>query len=203
MPTCLMCNQSFPNRLKVGQKIINAQRRKFCLECSPYGAHNTRSLKSISKASVTQNCKCLLCGKEFLATGTYTRCNYCSVKLRRCRLKLAGVALLGGKCNTCGWNENPYILEFHHHDKNKEFTISNVMNLSWDKMRHEMEKCTLLCANCHRIEHETRTDTTFHQAVIDYNGPLDLSMFKMEAEKYTQVQVLPRRPFVIVDRNTK
>jgi len=174
-----MCQQSFPNRFKINEKIVNLQNRKFCLDCSPYGKHNTKSLKSFGTTHIELQIRtCSLCEKTFEAKGAHNCCNYCYVKLRRCRIKLAGVALLGGKCHECGWDKNPYVLEFHHHNNNKEFTISNVMNLSWEKMKHEMEKCILLCANCHRAEHETRTSDNFHKAVINYNGQLDLSMFQ-------------------------
>jgi hypothetical protein len=35
---------------------------------------------------------------------------------------------------------------------NKEFNISSILN--WDKIKKELEKCVLLCANCHREVHD-------------------------------------------------
>ena len=48
------------------------------------------------------------------------------------------------------------VLEFHHLDpKMKDFSISHARdnNLSLYKIRQEIEKCVILCANCHRISH--------------------------------------------------
>lgn len=176
MPICKHCNQTFPNRIIVNDNVVNTQRRKFCLTCSPFGKHNTKS--SLTEKTKSTNCVCEICNKDFVSTGVWKRCNYCSVKLRRCRIKLAGVALLGGRCQECGWNKNPYVLEFHHDDNNKEFTISTVMNTSWEKIKKEIEKCTLLCANCHRTLHTTRFDDKFHAIVLDYDGDLDISLFQ-------------------------
>ena len=65
----------------------------------------------------------------------------------------------GGKCESCGLvPEYLVVLEFHHRDMNeKEFNISRESNMCLDsfkkKVTPELDKCALLCANCHRIEH--------------------------------------------------
>jgi 5-methylcytosine-specific restriction endonuclease McrA len=65
----------------------------------------------------------------------------------------------GGKCESCGLvPEYLVVLEFHHKDMNeKEFNISKESSLCLDsfqkKVKDELDKCALLCANCHRIEH--------------------------------------------------
>jgi len=42
-------------------------------------------------------------------------------------------------------------MDFHHKDDTlKEFTISGWYNLSWEKLRKELDKCVILCSNCHR-----------------------------------------------------
>ena len=59
----------------------------------------------------------------------------------------------GGKCEICGYNKCLEALEFHHKDPNeKDFSIANNFK-SMDKMKTEVDKCLLLCANCHREEH--------------------------------------------------
>lgn len=61
----------------------------------------------------------------------------------------------GGRCCLCGYNRCIDALEFHHVDeKKKRFGLSqNGLTRSWKKTRIELEKCILLCSNCHRELH--------------------------------------------------
>ncbi|MGI8653641.1 MAG: hypothetical protein ACR2LC_00315 [Pyrinomonadaceae bacterium] len=75
---------------------------------------------------------------------------------RKRKVKLVLVA--GGKCLDCGieYNgQNACIFHFHHRDREaKEFAIGNqVVNKSWQRLLAEMEKCDMLCANCHEMRH--------------------------------------------------
>lgn len=76
-------------------------------------------------------------------------------RLRRLRIKIRAVEYLGGKCINCGFNKHIAALEFHHLDKEgKEFNISRSSHsVSWDKLKLELDKCIILCSNCHQIEH--------------------------------------------------
>lgn len=61
-----------------------------------------------------------------------------------------------GKCEQCGWDEHPEILNFHHVDSStKEFGFSGseVGNLSMERLQKEIDKCILLCPNCHQWLH--------------------------------------------------
>jgi biotin operon repressor len=56
--------------------------------------------------------------------------------------------LAGNKCVLCGYDKYPQLLEFHHVDpKKKKFAISSAQ--SWNNTRKELEKCILVCPNCH------------------------------------------------------
>jgi len=73
---------------------------------------------------------------------------------RRRKLKEEAMIILGGKCKICGYNKCVTALEFHHHQTNKEGNISTLLkNESRQKLLKEVEKCILLCANCHRELH--------------------------------------------------
>ncbi len=57
----------------------------------------------------------------------------------------------GNICSLCGSSEQ---LEFHHiNPLEKSFTIGSLWSLSDDKVQAELEKCQLLCGNCHRQRH--------------------------------------------------
>ena len=54
-------------------------------------------------------------------------------------------------CSVCGYNEIPEALEFDHVDRTqKRIKMSRAHQYSWRYIMEEMEKCVVLCANCHR-----------------------------------------------------
>ena len=56
-------------------------------------------------------------------------------------------------CELCGYKENAVALHFDHLEpKNKEFNISLDYKRPLNQMMEEIEKCRVLCANCHAIE---------------------------------------------------
>lgn len=68
--------------------------------------------------------------------------------------KIRAVEYLGGKCGKCGQEWHPAIYEFHHRDPStKERDPSKMLSLSWERLSTELDKCILLCANCHRLTH--------------------------------------------------
>lgn len=74
---------------------------------------------------------------------------------RKAALKIQCVEYKGGKCFRCGIIDSPCIYDFHHQDpKEKEFTISTCKNATLtERIKVELDKCDLLCANCHRKTH--------------------------------------------------
>ena len=100
---------------------------------------------------------CKTCGLEFHRKGSpgATECGSCRVSRRRWKQKLRYVEMLGGKCNRCGYDEHPAALQFHHIDPTtKSFAINgNKLLLNEQRVLDELNKCELLCANCHAKEH--------------------------------------------------
>jgi len=84
------------------------------------------------------------------------KCMSTAVSDRRRKLKILSIKYKGGACNDCGYSSNSSALEFHHADPNeKEFGISTSGGTkSFDRVKVELDKCLLLCANCHREEHD-------------------------------------------------
>ncbi len=55
-------------------------------------------------------------------------------------------------CKHCG-ERDLVVLDFHHRDKStKEFDVGNKRSASWETIQSEIDKCDVLCANCHAIE---------------------------------------------------
>ncbi len=79
-----------------------------------------------------------------------------AVKKRRKKLRTMARDYKGGKCQICGYKKCSRALSFHHLDpKKKDFTISaKGLTRSWTKLQEEIDKCILLCANCHMEVHE-------------------------------------------------
>jgi hypothetical protein len=56
-------------------------------------------------------------------------------------------------CKNCG-ETHIACLAFHHRDKNeKEYSISNMENMSLETIKKEIAKCDMLCHNCHAKHH--------------------------------------------------
>jgi hypothetical protein len=63
------------------------------------------------------------------------------------------------KCERCGISDFR-VLDFHHSSpRKKDFNISDFRyKAGFSKLKEEVEKCSLLCANCHRIVHYEEGD---------------------------------------------
>ena len=88
------------------------------------------------------------------------KCKKCSSEnalLQKQKNKLEAVEYKGGKCEICGYNKNIAALEFHHLDPSqKDFTISDTSR-NKEKLKIELDKCILVCANCHRELHNPQS----------------------------------------------
>ena len=66
----------------------------------------------------------------------------------RRRNKAAAVEYKGGECILCGYDRCQQALQFHHLDPTqKDFDKFNRFRL--EDSKNELDKCVLLCANCH------------------------------------------------------
>lgn len=154
MPKCNKCSETFPNRTTIDGKRYNLYTRKYCLKCSPFGKHNTR------KMEITKDfCVCESCNRKFEYNRDkghqYKTCNSCLVNTRWTKIKHKAVEYLGGACVACGYNKCIKAMDFHHREADhKEFSIGGNYNRSWEKIKSELDKCTLVCCRCHREHHD-------------------------------------------------
>ena len=81
-------------------------------------------------------------------------------KERRQWLKQKAIDYKGGKCSECGYSKCRGALSFHHSQDNKEHEISSLTNnsKSWEDIVKELDKCELLCLNCHAEIHSNDID---------------------------------------------
>ncbi len=79
--------------------------------------------------------------------GDITRDNYR-------RVKALCVKYLGGRCKVCDYSRCNAVFDFHHVDPTtKDFAVGSKHLSSFNKVKAELDKCVLLCANCHRETH--------------------------------------------------
>lgn len=80
----------------------------------------------------------------------YGLCSKHGSKKYRLNNKKKALAYLGGKCINCGTTK---MLEFDHIDPNNvSFRISQGLSYSFDRLKHELDKCQLLCRTCHWVK---------------------------------------------------
>ena len=164
MPLCNKCKKQFPNRIILDGKPRNLSARKYCLECSQFNQHNTKKLEDY----LGDTKRCNICQKFLPLSQFYTKggkrkhepvsnCKLCDKKRlaeSARKMKLLCVAYKGGSCEICGYNKCVAALDFHHTDPNcKDFQISRSHTKSLAKVKPELDKCILLCSNCHRELH--------------------------------------------------
>jgi hypothetical protein len=58
--------------------------------------------------------------------------------------------LCNNPCAACG-EDDPLVLEFDHlADKRADISKLIQSDCSWDQLRVELDKCVVLCSNCHK-----------------------------------------------------
>lgn len=74
--------------------------------------------------------------------------------------KIRYLLLKGGECSICGYkydSTNAAAFDFHHVDiAEKEYSPSQILKYGEDKIQAELDKCILVCSNCHRLLHSSR-----------------------------------------------
>lgn len=121
--------------------------------------HYLRKQKGLDlKSPIQEKIKGRLCKECSEPVGNKGGWGYCDKHYRKAKrqiLKNKVIEHFGGKCARCKQSYPPCVYDLHHKNPaEKEFMLSNAyIDVSDERFWDEVNKCELLCANCHRIEH--------------------------------------------------
>ncbi len=169
MKHCDKCQALIPTWDVQSGKRVNTQRRRFCFECSPYKAHNTRDLTT---NPVPEGHKSGYQGYDPERSGP------AAVKKWRKNLKRRMITAMGSQCQCCGYDKCDNALEFHHLDPTqKETTFGGARShpRAWKVLIVELRKCVLVCCLCHREIHAGAREVPaeakrFDERWVDYKA---------------------------------
>ena len=136
-----------------------------------------KPFKEIGKKDYGEYRFCPRCKKNCIITEFYNRRGkehssvYCKICTnlqtieRQRNIKKLMVDYKGGKCQKCGYNKYIGALEFHHlNPEEKDFNLSELKIHSFNQVIiDELDKCILVCSNCHREIHGEQSDLVYSQ----------------------------------------
>lgn len=156
MNLCKQCKEIIPARLHLDNKIHILVRRKYCLKCHPFGTYNNRT--PVDEGGNKPVLTCPICSKTYVLGkpkgGTTKMCSSCRTRTNIANMRTSYKKVAGEKCMKCGYNKCTQALQFHHiKPEDKSFIISYAYSRSKAKVINEINKCILICANCHAELH--------------------------------------------------
>lgn len=107
-----------------------------------------------SKPKTCAKCQQIFYPKKQAKTRQY--CYNCLPENTEVRkmIKVWSLDYKGSKCSCCGYDKCAEALDFHHlNPQEKEFLISDRDLNNWKTIKKELDKCIVVCANCHREIH--------------------------------------------------
>lgn len=124
---CKKCDNLIESTLLIDDEYIKTSpRRNSCFSCRPF-------LPKVSRIKKKEK-----------------------LKEKRILFKKKCIEYKGGKCSMCGYDKHIAALHFHHVDPyGKDFEISKANYKNWDDVKLELDKCLLVCANCHAEIHNS------------------------------------------------
>ena len=131
---------------------------KTCTKCNQEKLINEFSIRSSIKGTYQSHCKSCIAQQDKDRYSTQERKNSIR-KANKIFIEKTKEFVNNYKeekgCFKCG-DKRHYVLDFHHvDDSDKEFNIANKVNrgISIQTIMLEINKCEVVCANCHRELH--------------------------------------------------
>ena len=123
---------------------------KICPRCKQEKKLNDFGLRSTAKDGRQTYCK--ICAVESRMESYYNNKDKESEyrkNIKKRNQKLLQEYKSSRPCTDCKQNYPYYVLDFDHLHS-KKYNVSQMLTLSWGTILNEIEKCDLVCANCHR-----------------------------------------------------
>jgi transposase len=154
---------------------------------------NESITREVNKNNINEDQKlCVKCNRiksknEYYNSGSRSRgyckkclCEYHQNRLRKIKIKM--ILYKGGGCERCNLElkDSHYsVFDFHHLDPStKDPNFSGIKSQKWEKIKNEIDKCKLLCSNCHRITHaEMSLDFEIDDVLIKMNNKSGKSLW--------------------------
>lgn len=115
------------------------------------------------KKKIGTKSKCINCGREIIIIRKdhkfcSQKCNksYFCKKVKKEKKEYISKLRKISKCKICGYNKHPEVLVFHHRKSSKDNKWINILrggSYSLKLLKKEIEKCDILCPNCHQWLH--------------------------------------------------
>ena len=165
-------------RLRVQSKRQARRESGLCTQCgnpakeNPDGTFQTYCEKHTEQyrlrvqsrhQSRKQSRLCIICGNPSKTNSDGTFQIYCEKHTEQYRLKANfrhqarkrdAIDYKGGKCIKCDYDKSQVAMDFHHRDPNqKDKKWSYLRTRPIEKLKDELDKCDLVCKNCHRKLH--------------------------------------------------
>ena len=186
MKMCEECNSKFASRIAIGGKYRNLKLRKRCLDCEPFVdtdktnlvINNTKfcsscgQIKNIDnfyKSSASKSGYQAWCKSCLINTNKYRYKHNPNIKKKTFEDSFHSGQKMQHICNEikkkygCSFcdEREPCVLDFHHVDPNtKEMSVSALAsNKSKERLVNEINRCAVVCSNCHRKLHFGKLDS--------------------------------------------
>jgi predicted nucleic acid-binding Zn ribbon protein len=153
------------SRVPENVKPSEIRRRKFCSQsCS--AKYNNQGKTRHHNGNTCRVCKKIVLAQQNFCSTDCRTIYYSKRKAERSkksggyvvswrqRTKRRAIFYKGGCCQLCGYSKSVRALQFHHLSPGeKDFNVSRASK-SWQTIKNELDKCILLCSNCHAEVHE-------------------------------------------------
>lgn len=156
-----------------GDECPNCPDHKICPNCQKDLPASDYHVSNFDKGYLQSHCK--VCARE-RSRANYHKNKDNFIRQKKERDKLIDSLILERKdrpCMDCGIRYPPYVMDFDHRDpSDKDYGVCQMRrrHMGIDKIKREMDKCDVVCSNCHRIRTNVRTPARYNGMWLDMDS---------------------------------